>query len=138
MFSKSKGAVCCAPCSIFGKTSTLAKEGFNGWKNASGRMKEHENSVEHKSANIEMLMRQQSGQRIDSAFVRQTEEEILYWRAIVKSLASRGLQFRGTEERFVLSNSGNYIMTLELMAEFDPFLTQHTRKYGERGSGSTS
>ncbi|MGP1917672.1 MAG: hypothetical protein ACTS45_01535 [Candidatus Hodgkinia cicadicola] len=81
-FSKSKCAVNCAPCRLFRKTSASAKEGYKVPKNSSERIKEHEYSAEHKSAKTEMLMRHQTGQRIDSALVRQTEKEIFYWREI--------------------------------------------------------
>ena len=35
-------------------------------------------------------------------------------------------------------NSGNYVMTLELLAEFDPFLDLHIERHGNKGSGTTS
>jgi hypothetical protein len=58
----------------------------------------------------------------------------------VKSLASHGLPFRGTEERYgsSIANSGNFIMAMELVAEYDPFLSQHISKYGNPGKGNTS
>jgi hypothetical protein len=108
-------------------------------------MKEHENSLEHKSATSTRLERTQTGGRIDAALVPQAEEEIQYWKnvlkrvvATVKSLPSQRPPFRGTGEHFGSVHSGNYIMSLELIAEFDPFLVTHIRQYRSKGSGSTS
>ena len=145
IFSKSKGAVFCAPCKMFGKLGSLANEGYNDWKNAVHRMKEHENSDEHRSALATLLARKNAGGRVDKSLVLQTEEEIKYWHevlrcivAVVRSLSARGLPFRGSHKRFGSKNSGNYVMTLELLAEFDPFLDLHIKRYGNKGSGTTS
>ncbi|KAL4082431.1 hypothetical protein QTP88_029898 [Uroleucon formosanum] len=109
------------------------------------RMKEHENSDDHRSACAKLLARKNAGGRIEERLVLQMEEEIKYWHevlrrvvAIVRSLSARGLPFRGSEEKFGLRNSGNYIMSLKLLAEFDPFLNIHIKRYGNKGSGTTS
>ncbi|OXU25950.1 hypothetical protein TSAR_001728 [Trichomalopsis sarcophagae] len=49
---------------------------------------------------------------------------------IIKALLSRGLPFRGDDERFGSLHNGNYMMVLELISEFDPFLAEHIRLYG--------
>ncbi|KAK9736469.1 protein of unknown function (DUF4371) [Popillia japonica] len=56
--------------------------------------------------------------------------------AVVKSLASRRLPFRGRDEYFGSPHNGNYLMCLELIAEFDPFFASHISKYGNKRSGS--
>jgi hypothetical protein len=73
------------------------------------------------------------------------EQEIGYWRsilkrvvAVIKALASRGLPFRGHDDVFGSPHNGNYMMGLELIAEFDPFLASHISKHGNAGSGTTS
>nr|XP_047134219.1 uncharacterized protein LOC124812142 [Hydra vulgaris] len=75
----------------------------------------------------------------------QEETEINYWKnvltrvvAVVKSLSSRGMSFRGDDDRFGSVHNGNFIMSLELIAQFDPFLAQHIEKFGNKGKGSTS
>ena len=40
-----------------------------------------------------------------------------------------GLPFRGAEEKFGSNNSGNYIISLELITKFDPFLAEHIKRY---------
>lgn len=75
----------------------------------------------------------------------QINNENMYWRSVlekvvsvIKTIASRGLPFRGQEEIFALPKNGNYMMLLELLSKFDPFLAQHISKYGNFGSGTTS
>lgn len=75
----------------------------------------------------------------------QLENDVKYWKdvlrkvtAVVKSLCSRGLSLRGSDDNFGNSHSGNFIMCLELVAEFDPFLASHIKKYANKGKGSTS
>ena len=131
---------------MFGKSGSLANdEGYNDWINAGQRMKEHEISDDHRSACATLLARKNVGGRVDKSLVFQTEEEIKYWHevlrrivAVVRSLSARGLPFRGSQERFGSRNSGNYVMALELLAEFDPFLDTHIKRHGNKGCGTTS
>jgi len=58
---------------------------------------------------------------------------VKYWRSVlrrvvsvVKKLSSRGLPFRGDEEEFGSLRNGNFMMCMELIAEFDPFLAGHS------------
>lgn len=87
-----------------------------------------------------MIKRGEISGRIDVNLKIQMEEEIVYWRnvlmrvlAVVKKLYSRGLPFRGSVERFGSSHNGNYMMALELIAEFAPFLANHVARYGNVG-----
>lgn len=41
-------------------------------------------------------------------------------------------------EKFGCSQNGNYLMSLELLAEYDSFLANHISRYGNPGSGRTS
>lgn len=148
VFSKSKGCVFCAICRLFGQTSQTSSQlvtGYNDWKNASQTFKEHENSSHHRKAAINLLLRAKTCNRVDTKLVSQIENEMKYWRdvlrrvvATVRSLAIRGLPMRGDMERFGTLHSGNFVMSLELLAEFDPFLAQHIRRFGQVGSGNTS
>ncbi|GFW97893.1 zinc finger MYM-type protein 1 [Trichonephila clavipes] len=51
---------------------------------------------------------------------------------IVKYLAIRGLAFRGTEEVFGSPHNGNFMGTLELLAEFDPFIREYIEQQALR------
>jgi hypothetical protein len=145
VYSVSKGSVFCGPCRLFGGVSQFAEEGFHDWKNANARISDHENSSEHRSCIMALKQRGNVLGRIDTKLVVQIENEIKYWRdvlkrvvAVVKSLASRGLAFRGQDDKFGSVHNGNFLMGLELIAEFDPFLADHISRYGNKGKGSTS
>ena len=56
----------------------------------------------------------------------------------MKSPSSRGLAIRGHENKFGSTHSGNFVMSLELIAEFDPFLQNHIPTFGNKGKGKTS
>lgn len=83
--------------------------------------------------------------RIDSKLIFQMDTEINYWKnvltrvvAVVKALSSRGLSFRGDNETFGSPNNGNFMMALEHISEFDPFIAQHIKEFGNQGKGITS
>lgn len=58
--------------------------------------------------------------------------------SILKRLASRGLAFRGTTSKIGCNNNGNCLVALELIVEFDPFLSNHLKKYENPGKVKTS
>ena len=95
---------------------------------------------------IKLRQRAAKQERIDTKLTEQLEKEKCYWKevlkrvvvAVIKALASRGLAFRGSDERFGETNNGNYLMMLEVIAQFDPFLVVHISRCGNKGSGSTS
>ncbi len=146
IYSESKGSVFCAPCLLFGSdVSFFGKEGFNDWKNAKKRVLEHENSSVHKECVLNLKQRAKIRGRIDHELTLQLEAETSYWRnvlrrvvAVVKSLTSRGLALRGHDEHFGSVHNGNFMMLLEVISQFDPFLGEHIREHGNKGSGSTS
>lgn len=83
------------------KLGSLANdEGYIDWKNAGQRMKEHENSDDHRSACRILMVRKNAG--VEKRLVLQMEEEIKYWHEIlrrvvpvVRSLSAPELPFRG-------------------------------------------
>ncbi|XP_072161308.1 zinc finger MYM-type protein 1-like [Bemisia tabaci] len=150
VYSKSKGCVYCVPCMLFGSpanSDSVFVTGYNDWKNATQRLKDHENSRGHKTCLGNLKVRANTKGRADSHLLEQTEKEVSYWRALlrrvvaaVKFLAIYGLAFRGSSEKIgEESNSkGNYLGLLEFLSEFDPFLKKHIDRYGTVGSGHTS
>jgi len=147
VYSPSLGVVFCGPCRIFQTSleTQLVTEGFNDWKNAISRFSYHENSKEHRDAIINLKHRGNVSERIDYSLIKQLDTEIEYWRNVlkrvvetIKSLASRGLPFRGHDSCFGSVHNGNYLMSLELIAKFDSFLADHIVRFGNKGSGSTS
>lgn len=55
----------------------------------------------------------------------------------MKFLGSRGLAFRGSNQRFDSNQNGNYLGILEL-SEYDPLLKNHIAQFGNKGSGHAS
>lgn len=145
VYSPSTGSVYCFFCKLFGEaTSAFSHSGFSDWKHSARRVEEHEAGHSHRNATLTWLARTQV-HGIDSALKEQIQEEESYWRevlrrvvAVIKFLAERGHAFRGGDEVFGSPHNGNYLGILELLAQFDPFLAEHIKKYGNQGRGSTS
>lgn len=144
VYSPSKKCLFCAPCLLFGGINVLTS-GYSDWKNVNRVLGLHENSLEHKKCEITLIRRKNVLGRIDMKLQVQAETEVTYWKnvlrrvvAVIKKLGGRGLPFRGAEEKFGSNNNGNFMMCLELIAEFDPFLSSHIAKHGNPGRGKTS
>ena len=58
--------------------------------------------------------------------------------SVICFLASRGLAFRGENQTIGSSKNGNILGILELLSEFDPFLEEHLKVYGNAGNGNPS
>ena len=144
IYSKSANAVFCGPCKLFGE-SQLLTTGCSDWSNVNQYVKDHEESKTHKTKVIDFLQRSKSAKNVHACLEKQINDEMYYWQnilkrvvAVIKRLSSRGLPFRGDDERFGSLHNGNYMMVLELISEFDPFLAKHIETYGNAGKGSTS
>ena len=75
----------------------------------------------------------------------QIDKEKVHWRAmlkrvvaVVKFLCERGLPLSGGNEVFGSSQNGNFLGLLELLAQFDNFLADHIRRFGNSGKGVPS
>ena len=53
-------------------------------------------------------------------------------------MALRGLPFFGDSETVGSTHNGNFLGCLEVIAEFDPFLSKHLEKYGNQAKGNVS
>ena len=144
VYSKSTGRLYCFVCKLLSiSKSTLSSEGFDDWRNPIV-IKSHENSLQHRDALLTYLSRRR-GQTIDHHLQKQIIVEQEYWKqvlqrivSVIRTLAERGLAFRGGDEQFGSPTNGNFLGILELIAEFDPFLANHIKQYGNRGKGNTS
>lgn len=146
-YSQRKKSLFCIPCRLFGVGNSKlgTADGYNDWRNVKTALESHENSQEHLESRQTFLARSKVHGKIDTVLQVQIQEEINYWRnvlkrviAVIKKLGSRGLAFRGKEERFGSNKNGNFMMSLELIAEFDPFLATHIATRGNPGQGHTS
>jgi hypothetical protein len=92
-----------------------------------------------------MFNRFDAKNRVDNKLLEQQKAEIAYSSAVlervvavIKHLAERGLSFRGHDELLGSVHNGNYLGTLEFLAQFDPSIAAHIEKYGGKGKGSVS
>lgn len=147
LYSPSKCSVFCFSCCLFNPTDVnlCSRNGCNDWKHINHIILTHENSPAHKQSMMTYLARSKAVGRVDIDLLSQHQKEVDYWRnvlkrivAVVKFLASRGLPFRGDNEILGSPNNGNYLGCVELLSEFDPFLADHLKKFGNPGKGNIS
>ena len=146
VLSPSNCLLYCYLCKLFTTSnSALATTGFNDWKHASERLKEHENSDSHRKAVCTLSSWVNISKRIDSQLILQHDTECKYWQrvltrvvAVVKFLAKRSLPFFGDNETIGSPYNGNFLGCLELLAEFDPFLAKHLDDFGNPGKGKVN
>ncbi|XP_047127583.1 uncharacterized protein LOC101241302 [Hydra vulgaris] len=145
-YSPATSRIYCFVCKLFSADdNSFSRNGFCDWKNAASRIQSHENSIAHRNATITFSQRVQVRGCVDSAIVEQYRQECAYAKSVlervvsvIKFLAERGLAFRGHTEILGSSSNGNFLGILELIAQFDPFLSSHIDNHGGKGKGSVS
>lgn len=147
VYSPARASVFCFPCRLFStdRGNQFAGKGFNDWKNADKLICQHEKNEKHREAVLTLCCRSGQLGRVDTGLHAQFLEQLSYWKNVLQRCAAtivflceRGLPFRGSEEKVGSSSNGNYLGILELISQFDPFLSQHIKKHANRGSGHTS
>lgn len=144
IYSQKTGTIFCGPCFLFKNIdSEFGKStGFSDWKHWGSRVESHEHSATHKKCVLDFLYRGKTLGRIDHGLQVQINEEVSYWREVIKrvisivsTLTARGHALRGHTEKLGSVQNGNFLMCVELLAQYDPFLCEHLKRYAERGSG---
>lgn len=147
IYSPSKKSLYCFPCRLFSTVTNAfsSTEGYNNWRHVLRTVKEHENGQTHRQCMITLITRSKNLGRLDTDLISQYESEVNYWKevlrrvvAAIKFLSSRGLAFRGDDELIGSQHNGNFLGCLELISLFDPFLSEHLKKYGNAGKGRVS
>ena len=146
LYSPSKGSVYCFVCKLFApkdSTHLVRNDGFSDWRN-NAVIDNHEKCAVHRDAMLTYLTRK-LGLGLTQPLEKQIEAECNYWEnvlrrvvAVIRTLAERGLSFRGTNEKFGALDNGNFLGLLELISQFDPFLAAHISRYGNAGRGNPS
>lgn len=142
-FSPSTGKIFCVYCKLFSNlSSNFITDGFCDWKNASRRLEEHEQSSEHIRATREFTRQSKNIDLIQINLEKQRLAEKEYWRnilmriiSVVKVLIERNLAFRGDNEIIGSPNNGNFLILIELIAEYDDFLKNHLKNHAQCGTG---
>jgi len=144
IYSQTSGKIFCMYCKLFGDKENRFYKGFKDWKHEE-RIAQHEISSSHQKSVGLFLTRSRIEGRVDTALEIQFHEEKNYWcmvlkrvLSVVRFLSSRGLAFRGSNEQFFNSRNGNFLGTLELLAEYDDFLKVHIAQYGNKNRGHVS
>ena len=131
-------------CKLFADRETHFTCEFNDWKHIN-RLHKHENTESHRNASLSTASFKTKNARVDYSFLVQIDKEKVYWRAvlkrvvaIVKFLCERGLPLREGNEVFGSLQKGNFLGLFELLAQFDDFLGDYIRRFGNSGRGVPS
>ena len=91
------------------------------------------------------LIRHEETGSVDSLLLEQHRSEQEYLHkvltcvvSVIRFLAFKGLPFCGVNQIIGSAKNGNYLDIKELVSEFDPFLEEHLKLYGNRGKGNPS
>ena len=149
MYSPTSDNVYCFPCVLFRDAckgnQTQFCDGFLDWKNAAQGIQMYKNSEIHRTCMQTLITRRRVACCVDCCLQIQFNKEKEYWIKVlrqevsmVKFLSSRGMAFRGENKNLGSQHNGNYLGILELIAQYDPFLSSHLAKYGNQGRGRPS
>ncbi|XP_068229394.1 zinc finger MYM-type protein 1-like [Palaemon carinicauda] len=112
--------------------------GLRDWKNLSSLLSSHEKVPDHLD-NVgkwkELEQRLKKHKTIDDETWCARERVENYWQqilerliALVRVLGVQNLSFRGTNEKLCSAGNGNFLKFVELMALFDPVMSEHLQK----------
>ena len=145
VWSEEKEGLFCFPCRLFGsglsKSILASKDGWpksKGWKKLYNRIPEHQASSVHSASYVKWRMLQFNHSQaagVDDQLQSNISSNIATWTAILERilhvvmfLAQRALPFRGDSDLIGDSNNGNFLGIIELLATYDPILSDHVAK----------
>ncbi|XP_019087293.1 PREDICTED: uncharacterized protein LOC104727582 [Camelina sativa] len=96
------------------------------------------NAVNEEDDWAELDLMLQKNQTIDKYAQDELNKEKIHWRqvllriiTVVKTLAKQNLAFRGSNEKIGEEGCGNFLSFIEMIADFDPVMIEHLRRYKE-------
>lgn len=145
VWSKEKEGLFCFPCRLLGscqsKSILSSKSGWSkskGWKKLYNRIPEHQASAAHSACYVKWRLLQFNHSQaagVDDQLQSNILSNIATWTAILERilhvvmfLAQRALPFRGDSDLVGHSNNGNFLGIIELLAIYDPILSDHVSK----------
>ncbi|XP_025407048.1 zinc finger MYM-type protein 1-like [Sipha flava] len=121
--------------------------GYSDWPHGQRDINKHERSVIHLESLRIWISRTCTSKTltIDSQHKLLMEQQIFYWREVLRRvfetlryLCGRGLALRGDSENFGDEQNGNFLVTLEYLSKFDPFIAKHLNENSNKGRGKKS
>lgn len=147
-FSPSTGKIYCFYCKLFNAHTScnqFSDAGFSDWNNAHARIRDHEKSSLHIKTMYKFAKNSGINYSVNRELEKQMDNEKNYYRKLLKRvfsvvvfMAKRGLPFRGDNNIIGSPHNGNFLGLIELLAEYDEFLKNHLKNYGNCGSGYTN
>lgn len=141
LYSKHKDKVFCYYCFMFpnqSSRSALSNEGICDWKHLGTRLKDHETSIFHGKAQMQVLELQKRlkyEKTIDQVQQRQINAEKEHWRGVLKRiiaciqfLAEHNDAFRGSSSKVFTKHNGKFLGLIEMISKFDVLMAEHLRR----------
>ncbi|XP_025417886.1 zinc finger MYM-type protein 1-like [Sipha flava] len=129
------------------KNQDKFSSGYSDWPHGQRDINKHERSVIHLESIRIWISRTCTSKTliIDSQHKLLMEQQIFYWREVLRRvfetlryLCGRGLALRGDSENFGDEQNGNFLVTLEYLSKFDPFIAKHLNENSNEGRGKKS
>lgn len=141
LYSKQKDRVFCYYCFMFPNRLSafaLSNEGICDLKHLGARLKDHETSISHSKAQMQVLELQNRlchEKTIDQVQQRQINAEKEHWHGVLKRiiacvqfLAEHNDAFRSSSSKLFTKNNDKFLGLIEMISKFDVLMAEHLRR----------
>lgn len=130
----------CFCCKLFNTkcTSKLSTVGINNWKHLGDYLKMHESSANHIQACNKWFLAAENLKNacgIDKKLREQMFQKKKHWRSVIERLMSitiflskNNLPFRGSSDKLMTKNNGNFLGLVEVLGQYDSSLMEHIQR----------